>query len=134
MKREDWEKSTGQNFVKFRSKERRLGVRYRAQDAYYHAILSLGAYVPLTEDRRDHNASARLSKNAALAAILKFGRRFLPLYEAAQRELDRRYEASKHGRDVYEICEAMRYGGNVDETRVDQRRKELKKRWKEQNR
>ncbi len=145
MKREDWEKSTGKKFTKERRKIRHRTTRYRASRAYERVIDELGAYTETIEGRPDLDASARKSDNAALAAILKFGRRFSALYEAAAWEMNRRYDATDHGREVARIMGEIRQGifighmgsrtvGEMVTAETIKRRRELKAKYKREHR
>jgi len=134
MKREEWEKSTGKKFTKERSKSRREETNVRARRAYVYAIDYLGAYTENIEGRNNPDASVRKSDNAALAAILKFGRRFSALYEAAAWEMNRRYDATDHGREVERIIAEMGHHMNPGCTLIASRRKELKAKYKREHR
>lgn len=133
MKREEWEKSTGKKFVKERRKFRREASKNRATLAYYNAIVALGAYKQRDEAKPNVDASARQSDNAALAAILKFGRRFMPLYTAAIRELDRRYRGTQNGYRIEQIISDMA-GEQIPVEQIAARRKELKRAYKNRQR
>jgi len=145
MKREDWEKSTGKKFTKERRAIRRLETNERARRAYVYAIDYLGAYTENIEGRNNPDASVRKSDNAALAAILKFGRRFSALYEAAAWEMNRRYDATDHGREVARIMGEIRQGifighmgsrtvGEMVTAETIKRRRELKAKYKREHR
>ena len=135
MKREEWEKTTGKKFIKERGKIRRSQTAYSAMIAYQRIVDTLNVYQEQIEGRPNLDASARKSSNAALAAIVKLGRRFMPLFAAAQNELDRRHEATIHGREVQYVMDriVVRSPGIDLEAKLalsKQRRKELKRAYK----
>ena len=94
---------------KNRAKARKAMSTSRAKTAYNLIVSSTGAS-RLAIEGRDTDASAKASDSIALRSIMKLMRRFVPLFLAAERELERRHIDAQYNHEVERVRSAIREG------------------------